>query len=200
MPYAKTHKQNTRLKILDSAVELFTGRGYENTSIDDVMAHAQLTRGAFYAHFASKSELYAEALLSAAAKTKLASTAPDAGGERAWIDGLIRGYLSEDHLDGTSTSCPLAFLVTDVAVREAPVRKTYTRIFKKMNERIRRATRRYAACDDKDVLAATAMLIGAVAIGRALDDPAAVRRLLDGCRRGARRLLACDRAGLGPGR
>lgn len=192
MPYPKTHKQNTRRKILDSAVELFTSQGYDNTSIDQVMAHAQLTRGAFYAHFASKSELYAEALLSAAAKTKLASTAPDSRGERAWIDGLIRGYLSQGHLDGTSAPCPLAFLATDVAVREAPVRKTYTTIFKKMNERIRRATRRYADCDNEDVLAATAMLIGAVAVGRALDDPAAVRRLLSSCRETARRLLACD--------
>lgn len=192
MPYAKTHKQDTRLKILDSAVELFTSRGYENTSIDDVMTHARLTRGAFYAHFASKSELYAEALLSAAARTRLASTLPEEDGERTWIAGLVREYLSRAHVDGAGTRCPLAFLVTDVAVREAPVRRTYTRIFKKMNERIRRATRRYAACDEQDVLATTAMMIGAVAIGRALDDPAAVNQLLAGCRRTARRLLACD--------
>lgn len=192
MPYPKTHKQNTRLKILDSAVELFTRQGYDNTSIDEVMTHAELTRGAFYAHFSSKSELYAEALLSAAARTRLGSTMPEEDGERAWIAGLVREYLSRQHVDGAGIRCPLAFLVTDVAVREAPVRRTYTTIFKNMNKRIRDITRRYAACDEKDVMAATAMLIGAVAIGRTLDDPATVKRLLDSCRGTAQRLLDCD--------
>ncbi|HKK06358.1 MAG TPA: TetR/AcrR family transcriptional regulator [Gammaproteobacteria bacterium] len=192
MPYPATHKQNTRARILDSAADLFAGRGYDNVSIDDVMRHAGLTRGAFYAHFASKGELYAEALLSAAAKTTLAATQPQPGAEREWIAGLIRGYLSGEHVSGTSVRCPMAFLVTDVAVREAPVRQTYTAVFQRMRERIARAASAYSDCGEDEVLAATAMMIGAVAIGRALDDPAAVDELLDSCHATARRLLACD--------
>jgi len=192
MPYPTDHKRQTRERILDSAAELFAARGYDNVSIDQVMTRAGLTRGAFYAHFASKGELYAEALLSAANRTPLATTRPESGREREWIAGLIRGYLSGEHVAGGGTRCPMAFLVTDVAVREAPVRQTYTAIFQRMREALARAARSYSDCGEGEVLAATAMMIGAVAVGRALDDPAAVDELLEGCHATARRLLACD--------
>ena len=54
MPAPPARKARTRQEILDHAARLFRLRGYEATTIDDVMLAAGLTRGAFYAHFDSK--------------------------------------------------------------------------------------------------------------------------------------------------
>lgn len=43
--------------ILQAALELFVRKGYHGTSINDIMKRVNLTKGALYAHFKSKSEL-----------------------------------------------------------------------------------------------------------------------------------------------
>jgi TetR/AcrR family transcriptional repressor of nem operon len=62
MPYPAGHRERMRKKIVESARRLFNRRGFENVSVDSIMAHAGLTRGGFYSYFDSKSDLYAEVL------------------------------------------------------------------------------------------------------------------------------------------
>lgn len=62
MPYPKDHKTRSRARIVEAARELFNTHGFDRVSIDMVMRKAGLTRGAFYAHFASKEALFAEAV------------------------------------------------------------------------------------------------------------------------------------------
>src|SRR5260370_12614981 len=62
MPQNLARKARTRAEILDHAARLFLLRGHAGTNIDDIMLAAGLTRGAFYAHFTSKADLFAEAL------------------------------------------------------------------------------------------------------------------------------------------
>jgi AcrR family transcriptional regulator len=47
----------TRLNILHKAFELIYARGYQSTSIDDIIATTQVTKGAFYYHFKTKEEM-----------------------------------------------------------------------------------------------------------------------------------------------
>jgi AcrR family transcriptional regulator len=51
-------QQRTRGALLRSASKLFCRRGLEGTSIDDVAENAGYTKGAFYANFKSKEELF----------------------------------------------------------------------------------------------------------------------------------------------
>lgn len=44
----------TRQKIIDSAVQLFSDRGFAETGLNDISDHAEISMGAFYYHFASK--------------------------------------------------------------------------------------------------------------------------------------------------
>lgn len=52
----------TRRRILEAAEPLLLTRGYGGTSVDDVLAAAEVTKGAFFHHFPSKLDL-ARALL-----------------------------------------------------------------------------------------------------------------------------------------
>lgn len=47
----------TRLNILQTAFELVYVKGYQATSIDDIIASTQVTKGAFYYHFRNKDEM-----------------------------------------------------------------------------------------------------------------------------------------------
>jgi len=47
----------TRFTILQKAFELIYTRGYQTTSIDDIIATTKVTKGAFYYHFKTKDEM-----------------------------------------------------------------------------------------------------------------------------------------------
>jgi AcrR family transcriptional regulator len=47
----------TRLSILQKSFELIYTKGYKTTSIDDILATTQVTKGAFYYHFKTKDEM-----------------------------------------------------------------------------------------------------------------------------------------------
>jgi AcrR family transcriptional regulator len=49
----------TRASLLVAALELFGSEGFADTSLDDVVARAQVTKGALYHHFGSKEGLFA---------------------------------------------------------------------------------------------------------------------------------------------
>src|ERR1700758_692483 len=73
----------TREQLIEVATRLFAERGYEDTSIEAVLAAAGVSRGALYHHFAGKDALF-EAVLEAgendvtARLTAAIASAPDA--------------------------------------------------------------------------------------------------------------------------
>ncbi len=190
MPYTREHKRRTRQRILASAFALFSRRGFDNVSIDELMEHAGLTRGGFYAHFASKAEVYAEAIGAAVAHSRLGQEKPAEMDERTWTKGLLEAYLSREHVEAESGMCPLAFLATDVGIRNREVRSAYGKGYEKLHAQV---VERVEAGPDDDpeeiAFAVTAMMIGCVAIGRALPEKATGDRLLAACRRQAWKLL-----------
>lgn len=192
MPYTTEHKQQSRVRILESAVRLFTRKGFENTSIDEVMHDADLTRGAFYAHFKSKQDLYAQAIASTPLFSIFGQSKPAEIDDQRWLGQLVSGYLSQQHVKKTDLPCPLAFLVTDVAVNEPATRQAYTDVFLKMNQLMRAYTRRFSRCDKQTVMAVSAMMIGGVAVARTLSEPDAQGQLLRSCRRVALDLLGVE--------
>ena len=53
----------TRLKIFDTAVELFEKKGYDRVSINDICKKAGVSTGAFYHYFKSKDQVLREKFL-----------------------------------------------------------------------------------------------------------------------------------------
>jgi AcrR family transcriptional regulator len=54
----KERQVDTRISLLRSAARLFSKRGMEGTSVEEIAAEAGYTKGAFYANFKSKEELF----------------------------------------------------------------------------------------------------------------------------------------------
>ena len=184
MPYSAAHKPQTRQRIIVSAAKLFSHAGFENVSIDQIMADAGLTRGAFYSHFTDKSALYAEAIQHASQQRFQAYTQTY---DTANIASFIDTYLSNSHLQA-EIPCALGFLASDISQRNQQVRDTYTHVYERLIQRLSTLgssqTRQQSNC-----LAASALLIGGVAISRALNKPVLVEELLAACQQASHDLL-----------
>ncbi len=56
-------KPNARTKLLNAAVTVIRSKGYAATTVDDLCAHAGVTKGAFFHHFKTKDDLGAASAL-----------------------------------------------------------------------------------------------------------------------------------------
>ena len=181
MPYSKAHKQNSRERILNSAIELFSRHGFDQVSIDDLMTHASLTRGAFYAHFSSKSDVYFHAITAAAINAFANNDYHQTDTGAAWLRRFVGVYLSVEHVEQKGSPCPLAFMVSDVASKDPKVRQAYTKVFAGfadiLNEHMAIESQSKSPTVNLS-LAISAMMIGSVAIGRAIADNGLRRQLL----------------------
>lgn len=52
------YPEETINRILDVAARLFTQKGYDATSLQDIISESHLSKGAIYHHFASKEEIF----------------------------------------------------------------------------------------------------------------------------------------------
>src|SRR3954454_23829799 len=112
---ATPRRAETHQRILDAAGRLFRQNGIDGVGVDAVMAEAGLTHGGFYAHFASKEALVAEAIgaMFEEARAKFEQSVagkPPAEALSAYIDF----YLSRSHRDARDTGCPLPALSADL--------------------------------------------------------------------------------------
>ena len=48
----------TKQKIINKSLHLFSVKGYYNTSINDILEATRLTKGGLYAHFKSKEDIW----------------------------------------------------------------------------------------------------------------------------------------------
>jgi TetR/AcrR family transcriptional repressor of nem operon len=176
MAWHKHHKKQSKDKILTSAADLFTRYGFAKVSINQVMENAKLTRGAFYSHFTSKSELYAQAIIQAG----VLSSAQHIGNCDGSLMGITKRYLSKAHRNETVKHlCPLAFLVSDINQQNKTVKDTYTHVFKRFIDNAKQQTK----CEQQALQVATYM-IGGLALSKAINDSTLSDELLIACQEG----------------
>jgi len=149
-----------------AAARLYRERGGEGVSVDEIMGAAGLTRGGFYAHFADKNDLLAEALLEAfeQSRANLVGKDPKLRG-RKWLERAVHVYFSKKHVDGPGEGCAVPALAGEVARGDAKLRAAFTRglgeVLDGMTEQLG---------DRERATATLATMIGAIALARATDD------------------------------
>jgi len=159
MPQNPARTARTRAEILDHAGRLFRLRGYAGTNIDDVMLAAGLTRGAFYAHFTSKDDLFTEAIIAGTGlRVRLRGAEPAA---------VLKAYLDKAELVASAPTCVLAALPSDIARAPLPARLAYANLLYTTIGELAGAKKRKL---DADATVAAILAVGAVAIARASGD------------------------------
>jgi len=189
MRYGPEHKQMTRQRVLTEAAKAIRAEGPHQIAVAGVMARAGLTQGGFYAHFASKDDLVAQAIDhmfgEAAArwdretegKTPLAALA-------AYVDF----YLSPTHRDTRSSGCPLPFLAADLPRLSEDAQRRFaaglTRLRGRIADKFALAGRADAVADASSM---TAELVGALSLARADPDREASDAILERSRAAVKR-------------
>ena len=199
MPVNPNRKARTRQEILDHAARLFRLRGFEATTIDDVMLAAGLTRGAFYAHFGSKDELFAEVLRASDGLLRLlrARTGEDPRALGRAAARVLDDYLHKDHIGEVSVGCTLAALPGDVGRGPLPARLAYANAVYGLIAEFGRGRPRPRQLD-ATATAAAVLCVGAIGMARASGDRRLGDWLLRCARRAAATLLAAPMATLKP--
>ena len=122
--YGEHHKQETRRRILEAAGRRLKRDGIDGSGIATLMNDADLTNGAFYAHFGSKEDLVA-ATIAEQLRSQRAIIAQLAPG-RAGLEQVVRSYLSREHRDDAGNGCPSAALLDEIGRCPDAVRRAYT--------------------------------------------------------------------------
>ena len=180
-PTAPSRKEATHQRIVGAAARAIRRSGYGGTGVADIMKDVGLTHGGFYAHFASREAMLAEAADLAGAEsmaslTRVAAAAPPRGALRA----LIQAYLSKAHVADAETGCPVAALGSEMPRQAPKVRRAATRRIKEMIDLVVR----HSPCHGEpgaygQALVTVATMVGALVLARAVDDPKLSEALRD---------------------
>jgi len=166
-PVAETAEKHTR--ILSAASALFREHGFTGVSVGKIMQATGLTHGPFYNHFESKEALISESLQDASEK---ALAAMDAASDTP--EGLLaylHGYLSEEHRDAPGQGCILAALASEIA-REQHARSVLTRHVVAITDKLQRLFPwRVKKNSRSQSIRTLSMMVGALTLARAVDDP-----------------------------
>jgi AcrR family transcriptional regulator len=57
------HREFTRTRLIEAAIEVFAEKGYARTTVDDIAERAGSTRATFYLHFKAKSDVLSELII-----------------------------------------------------------------------------------------------------------------------------------------
>jgi TetR/AcrR family transcriptional regulator, transcriptional repressor for nem operon len=126
-------KEITHTRIVETAARAIRRSGYDGTGVADIMKEAGLTHGGFYAHFASRDAMLAEAADLAGAETiALAASIFAAAPQDQALQALMKTYLSNEHMANIEKGCVFAALCSEMPRQSLEVRKASTIRIKEM--------------------------------------------------------------------
>ncbi len=130
----------TRRSIIAAAERVFGRKGYGEGTVDDIIAEAGISRGAFYHHFANKEEVFRE-LLRDHVKDELVELSALAPG--ASLRDVVRGFVEfqAHHLLSERESGALSLEFWAYASREARARESVAAFHLGIRETLERVVR-----------------------------------------------------------
>lgn len=165
-------KDATHERIVSVAARAIRRSGYDGTGVADIMKEAGLTHGAFYAHFASREAMLAEAAAKACAESAAATTqvAADAPPGTA-LHTLLAAYLSKEHAEQLEAGCPLAALGSETSRQAPEVRRIATRHIKSIIDLLARQLPDWGQQGAHEkALVMLSTMVGALMLSRAVDE------------------------------
>ncbi|QGZ93337.1 TetR/AcrR family transcriptional regulator [Terricaulis silvestris] len=164
MGHSQAAKAKSRERILAEAADQIRDEGLESVSVGKLMKSVKLTHGGFYGHFASRSDLLAQALERALVEGAKRSAAEESVRSRGFA-GFVRSYLNRAHRDSRSSGCAIAALVSDVGRADEQSRAVME---EHVEEYIAAIERRLGDADDERAIVAVSAMVGALALSRVM--------------------------------
>ncbi|WP_188189320.1 TetR/AcrR family transcriptional regulator [Nonomuraea sp. SYSU D8015] len=172
---------------LEKALELFWERGYEGTSMADLVAHLGIARASIYGTFGGKRELYLKALELYLARRDVVSPLSHPGPALPALRAFLDSYVAECLADELRRGCMVVNTAVEFASRDAAVSKrvaeSWTGLETAMAAALVRARAQGEIPAGKDPHALARFLLvllqGIRVLGRADPDPRRLRDAVD---------------------
>ncbi|MEU1314621.1 TetR/AcrR family transcriptional regulator [Streptomyces tibetensis] len=168
---------------LQAALELFWRRGYEATSMSDLVAHLGVGRASIYATFGSKHELYLKAL-DRYHDPQLLNELSLPGPALPAVRAVVRRFAAESTADDRRlTGCFIVNTAAELAPHDSAARRRVEHSWDQLETLLRSALVRAQAQgeleEDRDPRTLARMLLvlmqGLRVVGKASSDPGRVR-------------------------
>jgi AcrR family transcriptional regulator len=178
---AGSRKEQTRERILRAAARAIRKHGYEGVGVADVMREAGLTHGGFYAHFASRDALLAQAAEQAGLESlENLSRAVGRAKPGEELTALVDAYLADRHVEAPEQGlgCALAAAGSEVPRQSDEVRRAVSRRLKDLIGLVERQFPDWGgnAAHEK-AMAIVASMVGALLLARVVDDAQLSRKI-----------------------
>lgn len=179
MGTSQAEKAASHDRILDIASARIRREGIDSLTVAQLMKDAGLTHGGFYRHFDSREHLVAEA----ARRALVQGSAWTIGADRLRGDQgfakLVDGYLSEWHRDHPESGCGVAGIAADVARSDGSARTSFS-------QQVQECLAVLADLLDEpdgavakhEAMVTLSVLVGAISLARAVDDPELSKAIL----------------------
>jgi AcrR family transcriptional regulator len=179
MRYPPDQKAKAREAILQAGAQALKTNGFNGIGVDGLAAAAGITSGAFYSNFRNK-----EALLEGVIETCLGEPFidPDAGNpdeRRALLKQWIANYISAYHRENPAPGCVVPALSADVARASSSVREVYEHKMLEFVQKMSKLMGGPEADREQRAWSIVAMMVGVIAISRAMPDGENANRAID---------------------
>ncbi|WP_435106344.1 TetR/AcrR family transcriptional regulator [Arhodomonas sp. AD133] len=202
MPYGKSHKAKSKERILNAASELFFRYGFDKVSISDIMKKANMTHGAFYAHFESKEALYSASFFETLKRSRAARLVKGPLAVKH-LTALVANYWNLRELEKKSKPAPENILFNEIGSENTSIKgvfeASYNNTKKILETRLRALSRlrKLPIEHDREAIAEQARailasLVGAVAIAKSIPHEEERRRILQATQKQILTMLGVD--------
>ena len=173
-PQAQSRKEATHERIVEVATRAIRRSGYAGTGVADIMKEAGLTHGGFYAHFASRDALLAEAGDRAGAESvALAARVAAAAPPGQALQAMLAAYLSPEPIAAIEVGCPVSALGSEMPRQAPEVRRAATVHIKEMIDLFARQLPNWGQPEaHAQAMATVCAMVGTAILARAVDEAA----------------------------
>lgn len=182
MRYTAEHKEETRKRILAAVSRGFRERGFGGIGVDGLAQFAQLTSGAFYSSFRSKSEAFHSALLQGLEEIRAAVEAYRETHGTRWVKEFAEFYFTDRVTCELADGCTLPSLSGDAARGDGRTREVFEQGYLALVEAIATGLPGRGEARFARALLVTVLFTGGVTLARAVKD----QKLRDRIARAAR--------------
>jgi TetR/AcrR family transcriptional regulator, transcriptional repressor for nem operon len=189
MRYPSDQKARAKQAILQAGARALRTNGFNGIGVDGLAASAGVTSGAFYSNFSNKEALLEEVIETCVGEPFIDSESGSLAERQDRLKEWLAMYISADHRADPASGCVMPTLSADVARSNPQIRAAYKR---KMLELVRKMSNVLDGAPpdrEKRAWSIIAMMVGAIAISRAMPDGEEADHVLESALQSATALI-----------
>ena len=190
MRYPSDQKAKAREAMLHAGARALRTNGFNGIGVDGLAASAGVTSGAFYSNFSNKEALLEQVIETCLGEPFIDSESGSLAERQHRLKEWLAMYISADHRADPASGCVMPTLSADVARSNPQIRAAYKRKMLALVRTMSNVLDGAGPDRRRRAWSIVAMMIGAIAISRAMPDGEEADQALDSALQTATALVA----------